>query len=166
MTTGAAGSFWMWWWRVRAPAAAKVSATLVAVALLAFGGYLAADRLDGAVAAASEVEILTVRKLVTVHERGVVVARPIRVVHNGGRTVSVTHVVHDTVTTPGKTTVITSRELGKVPAGRQKLVTVAAEPTTVVVTRVGTVTNQQVVTTEHVVTADRVVTQPVTTTGP
>ncbi len=166
--------FWAWWWRVRAPAAAKIGAGLVGIALLAFGGYLAADRLGGAVAASSDIEVMTVRKLVTIREQGVVVTRPVRVVQNvtvGGRTVPVTQVVHDTVTTPGNTRVVTARELRTVPVVRRKVVTVAGRARTVVVTRAGktqpqvaTVTNQRDVTTERLVTREQVVTQPVTTT--
>jgi hypothetical protein len=151
-----------------------VFAAVFAVALIAFGGYIAADRLGNAVAASSELQVMTVKKLVTVREQGVVVTRPVRVVHNvtvGGRTVPVTQVVHDTVTIPGEARVITRRVLRTVPVVRRQVVTVAGQPRTVVVTHTGqtrtevaTVTNQQQVTTERVVTRDRVVTQPVTTT--
>ena len=172
--------FWTWWWRQRVPGEAKLVAAVVAVSLLGFGGYAAAGGLDTAVAEGSSEslspQVTTVEKVLTIRESGRVVTRPVRVVRTipgQGSTSFSTQVLLNTLTTPGRSYVVTQRDVRTVPVIRRVVVTQDGRARTIVETRPGrtqtsvvtdqrTVTNERVLTNERVVTRDRTVTDIVT----
>lgn len=172
--------FWTWWWRQRVPGGAKVVAAVVAISLLGFGGYAAAGGLDTAVAEGSSEslspQVTTVEKVLTIRESGRVVTRPVRVVRTipgQGSTSFSTQVLLNTLTTPGRSYVVTQRDVRTVPVIRRVVVTQDGRARTIVETRPGrtqtsvvtdqrTVTNERVLTNERVVTRDRTVTDIVT----
>ncbi len=172
--------FWTWWWRQRVPGEAKLVAAVVGVSLLGFGGYAAAGGLDTAVAEGSSEslspQVTTVEKVLTIRESGRVVTRPVRVVRTipgQGSTSFSTQVLLNTLTTPGRSYVVTQRDVRTVPVIRRVVVTQDGRARTIVETRPGrtqtsvvtdqrTVTNERVLTNERVVTRDRTVTDIVT----
>ena len=172
--------FWTWWWRQRVPGEAKLVAAVVGVSLLGFGGYAAAGGLDTAVAEGSSEslspQVTTVEKVLTIRESGRVVTRPVRVVRTipgEGSTSFSTQVLLNTLTTPGRSYVVTQRDVRTVPVIRRVVVTRDGRARTIVETRPGrtqtsvvtdqrTVTNERVLTNERVVTRDRTVTDIVT----
>ena len=115
--------FWTWWWRQRVPGEAKLVAAVVAISLLGFGGYAAAGGLDTAVAEGSSEslspQVTTVEKVLTIRESGRVVTSPVRVVRTipgQGSTSFSTQVLLNTLTTPGRSYVVTQRDVEPFPS--------------------------------------------------
>ena len=175
--------YWRWFWRKRVAPEFKVVAGAVLVALTLGGGWLAANRLARAGAGGTEGGVLTiettVRKLVTVREKGQVVRKLVPVL----KTVPVLKKVFvkrpaavKTTTDVRTVTVDQGVRTVQVRVVSRKTTTVTAKPGTVVRTRLVPVTTTETQT--NTLTQSRTVTlvqtstlmetqtiiQPVTTT--
>jgi hypothetical protein len=120
-------AFWRWWWRCQVPIGAKIVVALVAVALLAGGGYAAETALPAQAARSAGVaQVLTVVRTYTV--RGPTKAKErvlVRRVTGPGSVAWST--AHETTTVP----VTVSRP----PRYETRLVTIAGRPTTLTVVK-------------------------------
>ena len=76
--------FWRWWWHDRVRFEIKAAVTVVLLALMLSGGWIAADRLSTASASVSTANQFTfettVEKVVTVREKGRLVRKLVPVV--------------------------------------------------------------------------------------
>jgi hypothetical protein len=158
--------YWAWWWRERVSTDVKIVAGVVAISLLAVGGYVASGPVDASASEPFQARASTVERLVTFRERGRMVTKPIRIV----RTVAVrwetayeTQRLVNTVTMAGKvrTVPVMQRVVVTRDGGVQTVVRTLPGVTQ---TRTSVVTDQQTLINERVLTNERVVTEtlPVT----
>jgi len=173
-------AFWRWWWTNRAPGALRVGLGLLLLAAVLAGGLVAADRLSAAKGSVRETVVQgtyvdTVRKPVTVREKGRIVRKVVPVVHvrkvkvavvSKPQTVLQTHTSFRRVaiTIKGKVRTVRQKVVQRVPVVKTQLVTVSTPAETVAVTRSQTVTNSKTVTNTALVTTVQTRTQTVQNT--
>jgi hypothetical protein len=139
--------YWNWLWRQRTPGAAKLAIVGIVFAAVLVGGWFVADGLTAAKAgtgADSVVLETTVKKLVTVREKGKLVTKLVPVVKRVVRVQSQTQtqVDHQTdlrystrvVTEPGGTRVVKRVVTTRVPVVKNHVVTVNGKTKTVATT--------------------------------
>jgi len=179
--------FWRWWWHNRVPFEVKAFLSLVLLALMLGGGWVAADRLSSASASVSPTSgytfETTIQKVVTVREHGRIVRKLVPVVKRvflrpQTAFLTLTDVRTQTITTPGGVRVVQKKIVQLVPVVKRKVVTVNGKTSTLVTTQLMPTTNfetttltQTQVQTEtqtrtqtQTQTQTNVVTQPVTNT--
>ena len=185
--------YWRWMWHRRVRSEAKIGFGVVVLLLLLGGGWFAADRLTTARASVSSTDAFvletTVKKIVTVRERGKIVRKIVPVVKRVylPRETAIalqTKYQKQLVTAPGTVRVLRRLVTTYVPVVKKQLVKVNGKtrtvvrtqlvPTTRVETQIQTqtqiqtraVTNLQTVTDQQTVTNNRTSTQTQTQTLP
>jgi hypothetical protein len=183
--------YWRWMWHRRVRSELKIAFGVVVLLLLLGGGWFAADRLTTARASVSSTDAFvletTVKKIVTVRERGKIVRKIVPVVKRVylPRETAIalqTKYQKQLVTAPGTVHVVRRLVTTYVPVVKKQLVKVNGKtrtvvrtqlvPTTRVETQIQTqiqtraVTNLQTVTDQQTITNNRTSTQTQTQTLP
>lgn len=166
-------AFWAWWWRNRVNPGVKAILALVGLVALGGAGMALADTLAENESIVADVAFATVgEKTVTVKEKGrtvvksVPLVKTVRVISAETSAVTSTERYVSTITTGGRTRVVTNVETIEVPVVKKVVVT--GPPTTDTVMRTqterSTVTNQSTVTNTRTETALRTETNTQTQT--
>ena len=183
--------FWHWWWHARIRVEVKAVGTVVVLALMLGGGWIAADRLSSASASGPAAPGFTfettIEKVVTVREKGKLVRKLVPVVRKvfvkrQTKFKTLTDVTTDVIKTPGGVRIVRRRVVKLVPVVTRKVVTVNGKTRTLVTTRLVATTNvqtqtltqtqtqtqvdvrTQTQTQTQTVTTEQTVTQPITET--
>jgi hypothetical protein len=144
--------FWRWWWHDNIRFEVKAVATVIVLALMLGGGWIAADRLSSASASGAASPGFTfettVEKVVTVREKGKLVRKLVPVVRKvfvkrQTRFKTLTDVTTDLVKTPGGVKIVRHRVVKLVPVVTRKVVTVNGKTKTLVTTQLVPTTNVQ-----------------------
>ena len=144
--------FWRWWWHDKIRFEVKAVATVIVLALMLGGGWIAADRLSSASASGAASPGFTfettVEKVVTVREKGKLVRKLVPVVRKvfvkrQTRFKTLTDVTTDLVKTPGGVKIVRRRVVKLVPVVTRKVVTVNGKTKTLVTTQLVPTTNVQ-----------------------
>jgi hypothetical protein len=144
--------FWRWWWHDTIRFEVKAVATVIVLALMLGGGWIAADRLSSASASGASSPGFTfettVEKVVTVREKGRLVRKLVPVVRKvfvkrQTRFKTLTDVTTDLVRTPGGVRIVRHRVVKLVPVVTKKVVTVNGKTKTLVTTQLVPTTNVQ-----------------------
>jgi hypothetical protein len=158
-------NFWKWWFRNRFSLEVRVGGALVLLALLLGGGWVAADRLTPATAADSSAYVFetTVKRVVTVREKGKIVRKLVPVVrrivvHPATQYRTETQYGTRLVRTPGGVRTVRQPVIRYVPEVRTRVVTNNGRVRTVSETKFIPTTKVETRTETAVVTGERTVT--------
>jgi hypothetical protein len=153
--------FWKWWWQYHVGAGTRIAVGALLLALVVVGGWFASVYLTTADAggkADSYVLETTVRRVVTVHEKGKVIRRVVPLVRRVVVSSLETRYGTRLVTVGGTTRVVPQPVIRYVPRVRDRVVTVSGGTRTVSETRLVPTTTVRTRTQTAIVTAERTVT--------
>jgi hypothetical protein len=129
--------FWRWYWQTRVRFEAKALLSLVLLAAILGGGWVAADRLSSAGAATSQTQTFsyetTIQKVVTVREKGKLVRKVVPVVQR--LFLTTTALRTNVVTVAGGVETVKNQVVVSVPVVSTKVISTNGKSRTVVTTR-------------------------------
>ena len=144
--------FWRWWWHENIRFEVKAVASVIVLALMLGGGWIAADRLSSASASGAASPCFHVRDDGPEGRHGALKGRLVRklvpvvrkvFVKRQTRFKTLTDVTTDLVKTPGGVRIVRHRVVKLVPVVTKKIVTVNGKTKTLITTQLVSTTNVQ-----------------------